>query len=101
MERKKYIVAAGLLSDIRGDYFGCNEKETLCMKSLRRLATNTLELKAVCMNCKQLPPSATKTERLIGGKPGLKSDPLVMIDDGSHAEVVYESRCNNCYELPE
>ena len=101
LESKKYIVAAGLLTDIRGDDFGCHEKEPLCMRALRSMAVNVLELKAVCMHCRQLPPSASMTQRLVNNLPAHRSDPLVMIDDGTHKDIIYEARCGNCFELPE
>lgn len=101
LQQQKYIVAAGLLKDVFDEDFGCNQKEPLCMRELRRIARPPLKLKAVCMHCKQLPPSASKTQRLVDGQPSKKSDPLILIDDGSHKEVVYEARCKHCFRLPE
>ena len=40
---------------------------------------------------------ATRTQRLINGKPADKNSPLIMIG----GDETYEARCLKCYELPD
>jgi thymidine kinase len=40
---------------------------------------------------------ATRTQRLIDGKPADKNSPLIMIG----GDETYEARCIKCYELPD
>ena len=41
--------------------------------------------------------NATRTQRLIDGKPADKNSPLIMIG----GDETYEARCIKCYELPD
>ena len=41
--------------------------------------------------------NATRTQRLIDGKPADKHSPLIMIG----GDETYEARCIKCYELPD
>ena len=84
----KRVIGSGLELDFKAEPFG-SMPELLC------LATKVDKLHAVCMKCGC--DHATRTQRLIDGKPADKSSPLIMIggDDS------YEARCIRCYELPD
>ncbi len=99
IQRGIYVIVSGLDKDFKGDPFGKFEKEPLCMASLLAIADESSKLKAICEVCKEW--NATMTQRLVNGKPALKNDPLVMVDDGSKREITYEPRCRECHELPE
>ena len=59
------------------------------------IATKVDKLHAVCMKCGC--DHATRTQRLIDGKPADKNSPLIMIG----GDETYEARCVKCYELPD
>ena len=59
------------------------------------IATQVDKLHAVCMKCGS--DHATRTQRLINGKPADKNSPLIMIG----GDETYEARCIKCYELPD
>lgn len=88
MESGKKVVGTGLDLDFKAEPFGYMP-ELLCM------ATNVVKLYAVCMKCGS--EYATRTQRLIDGKPADKSSPLIMIGGDEN----YEARCIKCYELPD
>jgi thymidine kinase len=71
--------------------------EPLCIPSLLSIADEVIKLKAICQVCRQW--NATMTQRLINGCPASRSDPLIVVDDGSKREVTYEPRCRSCYRL--
>jgi len=48
---------------------------------------------AICVVCGA---PATRTQRLIDGRPASYEDPIVMVG----ASEVYEARCRNCHEVP-
>lgn len=50
-------------------------------------------LSAVCVVCGQ---EATRTQRLIGGKPAPKGSPVIVVG----GKELYEPRCRNCYQPP-
>ena len=65
------------------------------MPQLMCIATKVDKLHAVCMKCGC--EEATRTQRLIDGKPADKNSPLIMIG----GDETYEARCIKCYELPD
>lgn len=65
------------------------------MPELMCIATRVDKLHAVCMKCGC--EHATRTQRLIDGKPADKNSPLIMIG----GDETYEARCIKCYELPD
>lgn len=99
MRRGIYVIASGLDKDFKGEPFGMCAAEPLCISSLLAIADEVIKLRAVCEVCKQW--NATMTQRLINGQPARRSDPLIVVDDGTKQEVIYEPRCRGCYKLAE
>ena len=88
MEDGKKVIGTGLDLDFKGDTFGS-------MPQLMCIATTVDKLHAVCMKCGS--DHATRTQRLIDGKPADKNSPLIMIG----GDETYEARCIKCWELPD
>lgn len=88
MSEGKKIIASGLELDFKSEPFG-KMPELMC------IATKVDKLHAVCMKCGC--EHATRTQRLIDGKPADKSSPLIMIG----GDETYEARCIKCYVLPD
>ena len=88
MNEGKKVIGTGLDLDFKGDMFGS-------MPQLMCIATQVDKLHAVCMKCGS--DHATRTQRLIDGKPADKNSPLIMIG----GDETYEARCVKCYELPD
>ena len=88
MEDGKKIIGTGLELDFKAEPFGS-------MPELMCIATKVDKLYAVCMKCGA--ENATRTQRLIDGKPADKNSPLIMIG----GDETYEARCIKCYELPD
>lgn len=88
MDSGKKVVGTGLDLDFKAEPFGY-------MPELMCLATNVIKLAAVCMKCGG--DNATRTQRLVDGKPADKNSPLIMIG----GDETYEARCVKCYELPD
>lgn len=84
----KRVIGTGLELDFKAEPFGS-------MPELMCIATKVDKLHAVCMKCGS--DHATRTQRLINGKPADKSSPLIMIG----GDETYEARCIKCYELPD
>ena len=63
------------------------------MPQLMAIAEFVDKITAICMKCGN---PATKTQRLIDGKPADYNDPIVLIG----AKESYEARCRNCHEVP-
>jgi len=82
----KRVIAAGLDQDFRGEPFGA-------MPVLLALAEQVTKLNAICVVCGR---SASRTQRLIDGKPAHYDDPIILIG----ATENYEARCNRCREVP-
>lgn len=84
----KKIIGTGLELDFKAEPFGY-------MGELMCYADKVDKLTAICMKCGS--EFATRTQRLIDGKPADKNSPLIMIG----ADETYEARCLDCYELPD
>jgi thymidine kinase len=82
---KKRVIVAGLDTDFRGEPFPI-------MASLLAKAEFITKLSAVCVNCGA---PATKTQRLINGKPAKYTDPVVLVG----ASECYEARCRTCHKV--
>ena len=79
------VMAAGLDTDFRAEPFGV-------MPRLITDAEFVTKLTAVCMKCGT---PATRTQRLVNGKPAQYSDPIIMVG----AAEAYEARCRHCHEV--
>ena len=88
MNQGKKVIGTGLELDFKAEPFGF-------MPQLLCIATKVDKLHAVCMKCGC--EEATRTQRLIDGKPADKNSPLIMIG----GDETYEARCVKCYELPD
>ncbi len=82
----KRVIVAGLDLDFRGEPFGP-------MPALMAKAESVRKLHAICMVCGG---EASRTQRLIDGKPAFYEDPVVMIG----AAEAYEARCRGCHQVP-
>lgn len=81
----KRVMVAGLDCDFRGEPFGI-------MPELLVRAEFVTKLSAVCVKCGQ---PATRTQRLVNGKPADYNDPIVLVG----AKEAYEARCRHCHEV--
>jgi len=79
------VIAAGLDQDFRGLPFGF-------MPRLMALADNVVKLHAICKRCGA---EASRTQRLIDGRPAKWGDPTILIG----ASESYEARCRHCHEV--
>lgn len=82
----KRVMVAGLDTDFRGEPFGV-------MPSLITQAEFVTKLTAVCMKCGA---PATRTQRLVNGKPAKYDDPIILVG----ASESYEARCRHCHDVP-
>jgi len=80
------IIVAGLDTDFRGEAFG---PMPLLMAEAERLD----KLQAICMVCGE---PASRTQRLINGKPAHLLDPVVVVGAGE----LYEARCRAHHSVP-
>ncbi len=80
------VICAGLDQDFRGEPFGC-------MPQLMALAETVTKLQAICLSCGS---PASRTQRLIDGKPASYNDPIILVG----ASESYEPRCRHCHEVP-
>lgn len=79
------VILAGLDLDFRGEPFGL-------MPELLARAEFVEKLSAICPRCGA---PATRTQRLVNGKPARYSDPVILVG----AEEHYEPRCRACHEV--
>jgi thymidine kinase len=79
------VMAAGLDTDFRAEPFGV-------MPRLITDAEFVTKLTAVCMKCGA---PATRTQRLVNGRPAQYTDPIIMVG----AAEAYEARCRHCHEV--
>ncbi|HWQ21459.1 MAG TPA: thymidine kinase [Clostridia bacterium] len=80
------VILAGLDQDFRGEPFGP-------MPDLLSLAEEVTKLTAVCMVCGK---PATRTQRIVNGRPARYDDPVVMVG----AAESYEARCREHHVVP-
>lgn len=79
------VIAAGLDTDFRGEPFGA-------MPILIAQAEMVDKLRAICVVCGQ---EASRTQRLVDGKPAAYDDPLIVVG----ASEAYEARCRACHQV--
>jgi thymidine kinase len=80
------VIVAGLDTDFRGEPFGS-------MPVLMSVAEDVSKLHAICMVCGE---NASRTQRLVNGKPARYDDPVVIVG----ASELYEARCRLHHEVP-
>ena len=81
----KRVIVAGLDMDFRGEPFGP-------MPALMARAERVDKLQAICVVCGE---AASRTQRLINGRPAAYDDPVIMVG----ASEVYEARCRRCHNV--
>lgn len=80
------VIVTGLDMDFRGEPFGC-------MPQLMARAERVDKLQAICMVCGG---AASRTQRLVDGRPAHFNDPIVVVG----AQELYEARCREHHEVP-
>jgi thymidine kinase len=80
------VIVAGLDLDFRGEPFGP-------IPTLLAQAEQVDKLHAICVRCGE---HASRSQRLIDGRPAHYDDPVIMIG----AQESYEARCRHCHEVP-
>ena len=83
----KRVIACGLNLNFRAEPFPTTMQ-------LAARADRVRYLSAVCVICGQ---EATRTQRLIGGRPAPKDSPIIVVG----GKEMYEPRCRTCYAPPE
>lgn len=81
----RVVIVAGLDQDFRGQPFGF-------MPTLLALADEVIKLRAICARCGQ---PASKTQRLVDGRPASWDEPTILIG----ASEKYEARCRRCHKV--
>jgi thymidine kinase len=80
------VIVAGLDTDFRGEPFGS-------MPLLLAKAEHVVKLQAICVICGE---PASRTQRLVNGKPARYDDPVVVVG----AAEMYEARCRKHHIVP-
>jgi len=86
LAQDKRVIACGLNLNFRAEPFPTTME-------LAARADRVRYLSAVCVVCGQ---EATRTQRLIGGKPAPRDSPVIVVG----GKEMYEPRCRNCYQPP-
>jgi thymidine kinase len=82
-DQGRRVMVAGLDQDFRGEPFGP-------IPELLAVAEYIDKLQAICMICGS---PASRTQRLVNGRPAKYSDPIILIG----AKETYEARCRKCH----
>jgi thymidine kinase len=77
------IIVAGLDTDFRGEPFGVASQ-------ILALADKVDKLTAICLCCGK---EATRTQRIIDGKPAFYNDPTILVGE----KESYQPRCRDCH----
>ncbi|MDE5565774.1 MAG: thymidine kinase [Anaeroplasmataceae bacterium] len=77
------VIVAGLDCDFRGNPFPN-------VANLLAMAESVTKLTAICVTCGD---DATKTQRIINGKPAKYTDPTILVGE----KESYEPRCRKCH----
>jgi thymidine kinase len=85
-DRGVRVIITGLDLDFRGEPFGS-------MPNLISTAEHVDKLQAICMVCGE---PASRTQRLVNGKPAHYNEPVVIVG----AAELYEARCRKHHEVP-
>jgi thymidine kinase len=80
----RQVIVAGLDMDFRGRPFGS-------MPVLLAVADEVVKLRAICARCGA---DASRSQRIVGGRPAPDSAPTILVG----AEEHYEARCRRCHE---
>lgn len=80
------VILSGLDMDFRGEPFSN-------MPAIMAYADTVTKLTAICVVCHE---PATRTQRIIDGKPAPYDNPQILVA----AQENYEARCASCHEVP-
>ncbi len=80
------VILTGLDTDFRGEPFGP-------IPQLLAMAEEVTKLQAICMICGA---PASRTQRLVEGRPAHFTDPIIFVG----AREAYEARCRRCHDVP-
>jgi thymidine kinase len=80
------VIVSGLDRNFRGEPFSF-------MPKLLAIAEYVTKLTAICVKCHT---PATRTQRIINGKPARYNDPIILVGE----KDTYEARCRSCHEVP-
>jgi thymidine kinase len=80
------VITAGLDQDFRGEPFGP-------VPELLAIGEYITKLHAICVKCGD---PATRTQRLINGKPAYYDDSIILVGTSES----YEARCRHCHDVP-
>ena len=80
------VILAGLDMTFKGEPFGI-------MPELLARAEYITKLQAICQVCGA---PATRTQRIIDGRPADYDDPIILVS----ASEKYEARCRHCHQVP-
>jgi len=86
VEKNIRVIVAGLDMNFRGEPFGQ-------MPILLAQAEVVDKLHAICMTCGE---QATRTQRLVDGRPANYNDPVIIVG----ASELYEARCRKHHQVP-
>jgi len=86
LAESRRVIACGLNLNFKAEPFPTTMQ-------LAARADRVSYLSAVCVVCGQ---EATRTQRLIGGKPAPKESPVIVVG----GKELYEPRCRSCYVAP-
>jgi thymidine kinase len=86
-DRGVRVIVAGLDTNFRGEPFGP-------MPMLMAMAERVDKLHAICMVCGE---EASRTQRLIDGRPARRNEPVVVVG----ASELYEARCRQHHQVRE
>jgi thymidine kinase len=86
-DKGKRVIVSGLDRDFRGEPFSF-------MPKLMALAEYVTKLSAICVKCAT---PATRTQRIIDGRPANYYDPIILVG----AKDTYEARCRECHKVPD
>jgi thymidine kinase len=86
-DRGVRVIVAGLDTNFRGEPFGP-------MPMLMAMAERIDKLHAICMVCGE---EASRTQRLIDGRPARRNEPVVVVG----ASELYEARCRQHHQVIE
>ncbi|MBE3583220.1 MAG: thymidine kinase [Limnochordaceae bacterium] len=84
-DQGRRVIVAGLDTDFRGQPFGS-------VPVLACVAEEVTKLNAICVCCGQ---PASRTQRLINGRPASFHDPVILVG----ASEIYQARCRRCHEV--
>lgn len=85
-DRGRRVIMAGIDTDFRGEPFGP-------IPQLMAMAEVVDKLHAICVLCGS---PASRTQRLLEGKPAAYESPTIMVG----AADSYEARCRACHQVP-